>query len=356
MTGAREPLVEPDARILVINVARIGDTLLTTPVALAIKQACPRGRLGCLLHPRTATLFEGLPCVDHLGTITPKTAVWRGRFHARRWDYAIVYGRDAPLIRYAARVAARVVAFRHPDERINRLLWKAVLPPAKMLHAVHERLLLTSALGIEAVDYRLRYRVSSAEGDWAHKWIQARLPAAARPLIGLQVSSFPTKAYRDWPVEYFVQLGRRIVDAYPKAYLLVLGDDRSKAKASWVANQLGGRSLPVAGELALRESAALMSCLDAYVGVDTGPTHIAGALGIPMVVLYHCFHRGRYLAPLGHENLRVIEHPVSDSDCQRTMSMSEISVATVWRHVQELLDKRLGARRSRSMDSDNNES
>ena len=356
MTDAREPLVEPDARILVINVARIGDTLLTTPVVRAVKQACPHGRLGCLLHPRTAVLFQGLPWVDHLGTITPKTAVWRGRFRARRWDYAIVYGRDAPLIQYAARVAARVVAFRQSDERINRLLWKAVSPPAKMLHAVHERLLLTGALGMETADYRLEYRVSPAERDWASAWVHARLPAAARLLIGLQIASFPTKAYRDWPVEYFVQLGGRIVDAYPQAYLLVLGDGRSKAKASWLANQLSERSLPIAGEFTLRESTALMSRLDAYVGVDTGPTHIAGALGIPMVVLYHCFHRGRYLAPLGHGDLRVIEHPVSDSDCQRTMSMSEISVDAVWRHVQDLLDKRLGLRQPIAMDSSNNES
>ncbi|MDE2088521.1 MAG: hypothetical protein KGJ12_00725, partial [Gammaproteobacteria bacterium] len=217
MTGAREPLVEPDARILVINVARIGDTLLTTPVVRAVKQACPHGRLGCLLHPRTAVLFQDLPWVDHLGTITPKTAMWRGWFSARRWDYAIVYGRDAPLIRYATRVAARVVAFRQSDERINRLLWKAVSPPGEALHAVHERLLLTGALAIKAAGFHLEYRVSPAERDWARDWVQARLPAAARPLIGLQIASFPTKAYRDWPVEYFVQLGRRIVDAYPQA-------------------------------------------------------------------------------------------------------------------------------------------
>ena len=223
MTDAREPLVEPDARILLINVARIGDTLLTTPVVRAIKAVCPRGRLGCLLHPRTATLFKGLPCVDHLGTITPKTAVWRGRFRARHWDCAIVYGRDAPLIRYAARVAARVVAFRHPDERINRLLWKTVSPPGEALHAVHERLLLTGALGIKATGFHLEYRVSPAERDWARGWTQARLPAAARPLIGLQIASFPTKAYRDWPVEYFVQLGRKDCGCVPAGILAGAG-------------------------------------------------------------------------------------------------------------------------------------
>ena len=54
--------------ILVINVARIGDTLLVTPILRAIKQAYPQHRLGCLAHPRRMLLLRGLPFIDALGS------------------------------------------------------------------------------------------------------------------------------------------------------------------------------------------------------------------------------------------------------------------------------------------------
>src|SRR3990172_1582228 len=119
-------MVPTNLNILVINVARIGDTLQTTPVLRAIKAACPEGRLGCLAHPKRMAVLKGLEWLDSLGTITPKRAPLRGWCGEKKWDYALVYGHDAPLIGYARRVARHVVAFRQDDEELNRLLWRSV--------------------------------------------------------------------------------------------------------------------------------------------------------------------------------------------------------------------------------------
>ena len=82
----------------------------------------------------------------------------------------------------------------------------------------------------------------------------------------------------------------------------------------------------------------MMQQLDLYIGVDTGPTHLAGALGLPMVALYHCLHPGRYLAPLDHPNfLGVVEHPAAGGDCTPTRTMAEIGVDRVWEQVQAAL-------------------
>ena len=97
-----------------------------------------------------------------------------------------------------------------------------------------------------------------------------------------------------------------------------------------------------AGEMGLRESAAIIAELDLYVGVDTGPTHIAGALAIPMVALYHCLYPGRNLAPLGHPACRIIEHPATVDVCSESSDMDDIGVDTVWTHVVELLDRQTG--------------
>lgn len=83
--------------------------------------------------------------------------------------------------------------------------------------------------------------------------------------------------------------------------------------------------------------------MDLYVGVDTGPTHIAGALGIPMVALYHPAYPGRNLAPLQNPRCRVIEHPRTGSDSSADVNMADIPAEQVWQAASELLrESRVG--------------
>ncbi|MBI3545215.1 MAG: glycosyltransferase family 9 protein [Gammaproteobacteria bacterium] len=250
------------SKILVINVARIGDTLLTTPVLRALKNTFPNARLDCLAHPKRAAVLQGLEWLDSLASITPKRATWRGWFSGKHWDYALVYGHDAALIRYAARVAARVIAFEQADADINRLLWRAVTfsVPREQMHAVEEHALLASALCVETRDQRLAYRASETELKNARMWLAKNIPVHVAPLVGMQIASFPTKAYRDWPLENFVALGRRILQEFPKAHMLILGGKESVAKARHLASELAGHATSVAGDFDLRGSAALMRC------------------------------------------------------------------------------------------------
>lgn len=337
MEDAIQPMLDNAARILVINVARIGDTLLIAPTLRALKNATPAGRLTVLAHPRRYELLQGLQFIDELGSITPKTAWYRGRLGARRWDVALVYGYDAPLIRYAARVAQRVVAFQQRDATLNKLLWKTVAPPpVAQLHAVHERLLLAHALGIETQDYRLEYAPAASELAAAQRWL-AQHGATQHPLVGIQVASFQTKSYRDWPLSSFTELGRRLFARHPEARIVVFGGKESREHAQTLTRALGPRVITAAGAFRLRETAALMAQLDLYVGVDTGPTHLAGALRVPMVAMYHCRHPAHHLAPLQHNRLRAIEHPAANIDSSAARLMSEITVDEVWSAVESLL-------------------
>lgn len=335
--GAIE-LAAPNARVLVINVARIGDTLLMTPALRALKRAMPLGRLGALAHPGRRELLINLPFLDSLGAITPRRAWWQGRLAAERWDIALVYGHDTPLIEFAARVAARVVAFEQRDAAANARLWRAVPAPTSMMHAVPERLMLPAALGIETTDLRLAYAPLPHELAAAKAWLASRTELLQTPIVGFQIASFATKTYRDWPLENFIELGRRLFARRPRARIVVFGGNESRAPAQRLAREFGARVIPVAGTLTLRQSAALMTQLQLYVGVDTGPTHLAGALRVPMVALYHCRHRGRYLAPLQHDRLRVLEHPASDAECGEARSMADIGVDQVWNAAESLLD------------------
>lgn len=314
--------------VLVINVSRIGDTLLATPALRAIARALPGAELACLAHPKRAEILEHLPFVRRVGRIDKRVAGWRGWLARHRYDLAFVYGYDRALVEYALRVARRVVAFGQGDAALDARLAPAVSEPAPFSrHAVFMRLALLEPLGIAPAGLRLAYAVTAAERAWAETTLSAaRL--AARPLVGLQVASFPTKAFRDWPIECFAELAERLRARWPEAHFLIFGGGEERARTAWLAERLGAAATTFAGRLSLRETAALMSRTHLYVGVDTGPTHIMGSFDVPLVAMYHCHSPSRLLGPLEHPCFYPVDHP-HPHPCAETTPMADIGVEAV---------------------------
>jgi heptosyltransferase-3 len=106
-----DPQLEP-RRILVICVARIGDTLLTTPALRALAARWPGAAITFLGHPKRVEVMQHLPFLAAVGPISKHRAAWRGWLSRRHFDLALVYGFDRALVSYALRVARDVVAFR----------------------------------------------------------------------------------------------------------------------------------------------------------------------------------------------------------------------------------------------------
>lgn len=328
------------ASVLAVVVARIGDTLLATPALRALRNHA--GHLAVLAHPRRMEVLENLDFIDALGGITKAGAAWKGHWPSRRHDVAICYGRDAALLRYCMRVSRQTVAFDYPELRgmDGAKIRRVPVPVESSLHAVRERLLLAEAVGARADDLRLAYVVSNEERVAARAWLAGEIPGyagGAQRLIGLQPRSFPTKAHRDWPVSNFVELARLLAHSDPHCRMVLLGDGAAAALAPEFEQVLPGRCVVAAGRFSLRQSAAVMSLLSLYVGVDTGPTHIAGALGIPMVALYHPAYPGRNLQPLENPNCIAIAHPATSAGSPMEAHMSGIGVDAVWNAARGLL-------------------
>lgn len=337
-------------RLLVIVVTRIGDTLLATPAIRALAVEFPEAEITVLAHPKRKPLLLHLPFIQHLGSITKRQAVLRGclgAFFGKPYDAALVFGHDTALLNYALRVSRKVVAQTQKDPRFPRQLAGLTLvddAPIKE-HTVNLGLRLAQVLGAKPAGRFLSCVVGAEEQRAARQRMQALYSALGDPAptpsvvrwVGVQLQSFPTKAYRDWPLQNFVQLLQRLFVATPDICVVVLGDAASVKAAENLRRHFPQRVVSVAGQTDLRETAAVISLLALYIGVDTGPTHLAGALGVPMVALYHCRHRGRDLAPLEHRSLSVIEHPAGDEQCSSQSSMADISVEVVWSAVQQRL-------------------
>jgi heptosyltransferase-3 len=326
-------------RIAVYLIARIGDTLLATPAIRAIKETHPDSHITVHAHPKRMALLQHLPFIDSLRPLTGKSAWMHGRLGQRPYDLALAYGHDPAVIRLALRQSRAVVAFTQASPPLNQALAAAVpVPEERSTHAVLERLLLPAAAGITTANYRLAYAITPRERENAGRCL-AGLASEPRRWIALQPASFPTKPYRNWPPGHFIGLARMLLRDQPNSHFLIFGGPEDTDIARGIAQGIGARATAIAGLHSLRASAALLARMALYIGVDTGLTHLAGAIGIPAVAIYHCLHPGRNLAPLQPlAPFVAIEHPHDSEPCGHGASLSNISYEHVRQHIAQLPD------------------
>ncbi|MCA3000071.1 MAG: glycosyltransferase family 9 protein [Rhodocyclaceae bacterium] len=330
-------------RVLILNVTRIGDTLLATPAIRAIAAHFPNATITCLGHPQRAEVLRYLPYLGKVGAITKKSAWargWKDAITKPEYDYAFVWGQDSALVRYALRKARRVVAECQQDDAINQKLALAFdAPPQNSIHAVAWFLALPAAVGIVAKGFGIDVAITKEELSSAAKTMSDIFGASNHsPIVGFQVASFATKSWRDWPIQRFLDLALRIVQHYPDARFVCFGASGDQPRIAELERSLGGRVISFAGKTTLRETAALMSHLHLFVGIDTGPTHLYSALKKPMVVLYHPSIPSALYKPLGHPALAAIDHALAGPTCRNKISMDEIDAELVWRAVHGALE------------------
>lgn len=328
-------------KILIIQVSRIGDTLFATPAIRTIAERCPNATITVLAHPNRASVLEYLPFIKHLGVIEKNRALFKGWFLPKQYDLAFVYGFDQPLVSYALRVSRKVVAFRQDSEVINKKLYKvAERPNFHSEHAVKQLLRLPKALGWDTTNLRLAMHITLSEFKQAYirlDKISSNNPAPF--IIGLQVASFPTKSYRDWPIESFVELAKQIKQKIPTAHFLIYGGKAERDRTEWLHSQILDYSTHLAGELSLRQTAAVMGLSNLYIGIDTGPTHMMSTFSVPMVVLFHYKCPPNIYRPLNHPACEIIELTEPTDVRESESDMSEISVKEVLLRVKALINK-----------------
>jgi heptosyltransferase-3 len=331
-------LKPPPANILFIAVSRIGDTLFATPTIRAVAVAHPGTHITVLGHSKRAEVLEHLPFVYRVGTITKGRATWRGWLGGKFFDLAFVFGFDEALVAYALRVSKRVVAFEQENPSLNRRLFAVVTrPPFQSEHAVLRLLRLSAAVGIPPAGLRIAFQSTGEEIASARQRLEDAGILSNRPLVGLQVASFATKSYRDWPIENFAALCDCITSRWPQARFLIYGGSAERQRTGWLKQRLGERAALFAGNLSLRATAALMTLTDLYVGVDTGPTHIMSAFDIPLVALYHCISSSKLTGPLEHPCAYLIDHPAAGERCTEMAEMADIHVDTVFAEVERAM-------------------
>jgi ADP-heptose:LPS heptosyltransferase len=173
------------------------------------------------------------------------------------------------------------------------------------------------------------------------------------PLIGVHIGWGPQgrkrrqdQRLRGWSLENFSQLIRRLV-AHDGVSIVLTGSPEDAADTEALCKQLANRQVrSLAGKTQVRELAAVIKRLDLLISVDSGPCHMAAALGTPLVVLWGPGRLEQTRPLSSFTPIRIVRHPVPCAPCQstplqkscrRNLCMEFISPDDVFAQVQGLL-------------------
>jgi heptosyltransferase II len=313
-------------RILVRGVNWLGDAVMTTPALLRLREARPDARITLLTPAKLAELWRGHPAIDAVETIAEDEGVWSvgRRLRAEKFDLGLVLPNStrSALELWLAGIPVRVgharpwrnwlltqavppqLAERELRKRsraeINQLIQQgtaeAVPPPEA--HHIYQYLHLTAAIGAKREPLAPRLAVTDeAVAQFAAKFKLGAGSPNDRPWFGLNAGAEYGPAKR-WPEDRFMAAAIEL-QRHANCRWLIFGGKNEHESARRIAaaiHQAAGeefgeaetdqhpRVFNLAGVTGLGELCAGLKLCRVLLTNDSGPMHVAAALGTPVVV------------------------------------------------------------------------
>jgi lipopolysaccharide heptosyltransferase II len=287
-------------RVLAVRLDALGDVLMTTPALRALKRAEHGCHLTLLTSPAGTAAAALIPEVDEvlvydapwMKATAPRTdsrpeVGMIERLRAGRFDGAAiftVYSQNplpAALLCYLAEVPRRLA---HCHENPYQLLtdWIPDPEPGQLIrHEVRRQLDLVAAIGCAAADERLSLRVPADARACVARLLAAR-GLDRRPWVLVHPGA--TAPSRRYPPAQFAEAARGLAQATGCA-IVVSGSEGEPALQQLLDAIIGVEAHALAG-LPLAEFAALVEAAPLLVSNNSGPVHVAAAVGTPVVDLY----------------------------------------------------------------------
>ena len=272
--------------ILVVVTRRIGDVLLATPLIRALKRAWPDAAIDVLVFSGTAGVLAANPDVRRILTIAERPS-WGEHLAllakiARRYDLALsLVPSDRPTL-YAWLAGRRSIGLvvDEPKHRWKTWLLQRWAPfDGHDTHTVLMHLKLADTLAIAPC-----YDVVAAWNEHDRGEVARQLPFALNEPYAV-MHTFPKFNYKMWRRAAWTGLASWLQARGLRVVLTGGGDADEIAYVGEIARE-NPEAINLAGKLTLSQTACLLGHARAYVGPDTAVTHMAAALGVPVVTFF----------------------------------------------------------------------
>jgi heptosyltransferase-2 len=268
------------ARVLVRAPNWVGDVVLSLPALRDVRRAFPAARLTVLARPWVADLYRGLPEVDEVAESRGSradVARVRGAF-----DLAVLLPNSfgAAFVPWAAGTAER---WGYATDGRALLLTRAARVPASVRgrSQVYYYRAMLAGVGLDTTaPPDASY---PCPDDWRERGREL-LGAGEGPWLGLNPGAFYGTAKR-WLPERFAAVGD-LVAARTGATVVLVGGPQERGLAERIAAQMTAPARVLTGQTSLPELVGVLANLRGFVTNDSGPMHLAAALGVPQVAVF----------------------------------------------------------------------
>lgn len=274
--------------VLLVSNTAIGDTLMATPVFRAVKKSMPHVKCIAVLNPANAELFAANPYIDE---VVEYGGRWHGFFGAVLKLRQI--GVDAALLLHSnepqatplavlggAAKTVKIPNYKNPFAAFHENP-KTASPTDR--HGVYDRLEQLKFLGIEPDGVSMELFLKDEWKLAAKEFLASN--GCGGYIVGFQIGA--STLSRMWFEDRWAALAKLLLDAKSGLKIVLTGSLKEREICERIKNIVGDdRVINAAGVLPIGAAAALIGEFGVFVTPDTGPMHIAVALGIPSVALF----------------------------------------------------------------------
>jgi lipopolysaccharide heptosyltransferase II len=329
----------PDApRILLIRIDGIGDLTMSATIFPGLRRRFPGGKVDLLTSEVATPIGQLLLKANWIDSLFTLPLLHRTlgdhlrmakQFRARKYDVAIDLRSDVRNV-LLIWLSGAPIRLGLAGSGLNYLLTESLDLPLKR-HQADEPEALVKRLGVEELDRWPRLPLGDDDLAAADQWLVEHKLTRDRPICAFHLGAFlPSKV---WPLERFIAVARRLRDEI-NAQLLVVGGKSEIDLAEEFSKQLGGEVAIATAATSLPLTAAILSRACVLVGNDSGPAHVAAAVGCPVVVLFGNGNPSHFGVRSENAILMQSPHPCSPGcgkECARpaTRCMLDLSVDAV---------------------------
>ncbi len=338
-------------RILIVRTDRIGDVVLSTPVIKALRDGFPQAYITMMVSPYAAGVVEGNPYLDEVIVYDKdkEHKSWWSSFNfcrelsRRKFDLAVILHptNRAHLLAFLAGIPRRVGY----DKKLGFLLTDKLLH-SKQLGEKHEigyNLDLVRVLGLDPKDCLPFVPIKPEAEAWANQELAAAgIKKTEKILVIHPGASCPSKI---WPPDRFAASGDRLIERYGFKAVIISGP-KDIGLADDLEKMMKHSALNLAGKTTVEQMASILKRSRLFISNDSGPVHIASALGVPVVSIFGRSQAGlspKRWGPSG-SNSRILHREVGCIEClahncvKGFACLKAITVEDVMMAVSELLE------------------
>ncbi|MFN2493327.1 MAG: lipopolysaccharide heptosyltransferase II [Pyrinomonadaceae bacterium] len=314
-------------RIIVRGTNWVGDAVMTVPALRELRRIFPKAHITLATRSWARDLFEDADFLNEV-LVHERTGVLATIGQVRQWregrfDLAVLLPNSfqSALVACLAGVPIRIAYAT--DNRRALLTHPLNLPEWRgSKHEVFYYLQIVAEIERQ-VNHQQTFldmepdgslQVADSRKSAATNFLRAHGITAisdGRPLVALCPGSINSRAKR-WPAERYASLADRLIDEQD-AHVILIGAAGETEISLRISEQMHAKPVMLTGRTDLKELVAILSLIDLLITNDTGPAHIASALGRPTLVIFGPTNplTTRPFSPLGD----IVQHPPDCAPC-----------------------------------------